>query len=144
MSPCCVDRLTHLKFESQQVVHENDRDANLRNHAVVVLHRVVSPELTEGLHLPAETWGIVFQEILLPLVSELAKKLYSTKGRGAPELDRTLRLAVNMLTKTLLQCLGVLRTLSTFPDIWIGTLTSLQECTRYHRWLHLHVHLYDR
>jgi len=110
----------------------NEPDPNLRNHAVVVLHRVVSPELTEGLNLPAETWGVVFQEMLLPLVSKLAAVLHSTKGRGAPEIDRTLRLAVNMLSKTLLQCLGVLRTLPSFPEIWVGTLTALQECTRNH------------
>lgn len=111
----------------------NEEDANLRDHSVVVLHRVVSPELTEGLSLQADMWGVVFQEVLLPLVSELATILHSSKGRGASELDRTLKLAVNMLSKTLLQRLPVLRTLPIFPEIWIATLTALQECTKTHR-----------
>jgi hypothetical protein len=109
----------------------NEKNPNLRNHSVVVLHRIVSPELTEGLGLPAKTWGSVFQEELLPLVSQLAGLHHSSKG--APEVDHTLRLAVNMLSKTLLQCLPVLRTLDTFPEIWISTLTALQDCTKTHR-----------
>lgn len=106
-------------------------DPNLRNHAVVLLHRVVSPELHEGLGLPASTWGAVFQDVLLPLVSELAALLQSN-SRDHAELDRTLRLAVNMLSKSLLQSLPVLRSLPAFPEIWVATLTALQDCTKNH------------
>uniref|UniRef100_A0A061R742 Arf guanine-nucleotide exchange factor gnom-like isoform x1 n=1 Tax=Tetraselmis sp. GSL018 TaxID=582737 RepID=A0A061R742_9CHLO len=122
--------LTLIQCLSKQVLQE--ADPNLRNHAVVLLHRVVSPELTEGLSLPPEMWGSVFQDVLLPLVSELARMLHGREGGRCADLDRTLRLAVNMLSKTLLQCLPILRTLSTFPDIWVSTLTALQECTRNH------------
>jgi len=103
----------------------------VRNHSVVLLHRVVSPELHEGLGLQPSTWGAVFQEVLLPLVSSLASQLQRSRDRHS-ELDRTLRLAVNMLTKSLLQSLPVLRTLPAFPAIWVSTLTALQDCTKNH------------
>lgn len=103
----------------------------MRNHSVVLLHRVVSPELHEGLGLQPSTWGAVFQEVLLPLVSSLASQLQRSRDRHS-ELDRTLRLAVNMLTKSLLQSLPVLRTLPAFPAIWVSTLTALQDCTKNH------------
>mmetsp|Transcript_36382 Transcript_36382/g.65106 ORF Transcript_36382/g.65106 Transcript_36382/m.65106 type:complete len:100 (-) Transcript_36382:86-385(-) len=37
-----------------------------------------------------------------------------------------------MLSKSLLQSLPVLRSLPAFPEIWVATLTALQDCTKNH------------
>lgn len=119
--------LTHLNmFAPNQVCVEGG--PTLRNHAVVLLHQVVSPELHEGLGLQPVAWGVVFQDVLLPLVTKLAL-LLQRNGTDQMQMGRTLRLAVNMLTKSLLQSLPILRTLPCFQNIWVSTLVALQNCT---------------
>ena len=59
--------------------------------------------------------------MIIPLTAHLAAAVSSGSAqlRGA---DRSLRLAVGLLTKTLLQNLGALRGQPAFPKLWDATL----------------------
>ncbi|GMH45726.1 hypothetical protein BSKO_13689 [Bryopsis sp. KO-2023] len=100
-----------------------DSNEQVRNHAVVALHRAIM--LGESLQMDVHQWGAVVKHELLELVQVLVKKV---AARELPQSDKTLRTAVKTLSKTFLLLLGQLRTLPTFPAMWLEILTVFQLC----------------
>lgn len=103
--------------------YSTDSNEEVRNHAVVALHRAVM--LGELLHMNADQWGTILRHDLLELVQVLVKKVAS---RELPQSDKTLRTAVKTLSKTFLLLLGQLQTLPSFPTMWLEILTVFQLC----------------
>mmetsp|Transcript_37601 Transcript_37601/g.72072 ORF Transcript_37601/g.72072 Transcript_37601/m.72072 type:complete len:1470 (+) Transcript_37601:478-4887(+) len=113
-----VDSLARLSLEPRPEV---------RNHAVVALQRVLLAGDT--LDLPAERWHAAFGSLVLPLLSELAQ-LVQDRSSDVPESERTLRMAVAMLSKTFLQYLPKLHKLDQFPELWLSILSHLERCMK--------------
>jgi hypothetical protein len=80
---------------------------------------------SEGLGLWGSLWVQTVTELLVPLVRELAR-LLASRPREYPGVDRTLRVAVNLLTKAVLQYLPVLSPEPDFPEAWLAVLQAMQ------------------
>ncbi|KAL0041048.1 hypothetical protein WJX77_003321 [Trebouxia sp. C0004] len=104
-----------------------EANEHLRNHAVVILHRSVVA--SEGLGVWGGLWIQVMGDLLLPLMADLARYV-STRYREFPGVDKSLRISVNMVTKTLLQYLMLLAPDPDFPELWARILQVLQDCTK--------------
>ncbi|DBA68573.1 TPA: hypothetical protein ACH3X2_013515 [Trebouxia sp. C0005] len=104
-----------------------EANEHLRNHAVVILHRSVVA--SEGLGVWGGLWIQVMGDLLLPLMADLARYV-STRYREFPGVDKSLRISVNMVTKTLLQYLMLLVPDPDFPELWARILQVLQDCTK--------------
>lgn len=98
----------------------------VRSNAVVTLHRAIM--LGEPLSLSAELWGSVVKFHLLDLVQALISRV---SARDLPHSEKTLRSAVKTLSKTFLQYLDQLKTLATFPVIWLDLLSAFQVLGRF-------------
>ena len=99
----------------------------LRDSAIVVLHRTLTA--SEGLDLPGELWVQTTKELLVPVVSDLAH-LAAQKGSSKtyPGIDKSVRLAVAMLTKVLMQYGKAMSTDKDFYELWSLALQALQDC----------------
>lgn len=99
----------------------------LRDTSVATLHRVLLA--STSLHLPPEVWVQTFRELLIPLIVDLAKLAANKKAaKTRPGLDKTVRLAVNMLTKVLLQYAPLMATDRDFYALWENALSALHSC----------------
>ncbi|KAK9828895.1 hypothetical protein WJX72_002652 [[Myrmecia] bisecta] len=106
-----------------------EQSEQLRNHAIVILHRSVMA--SQQLDLWASLWVQTIGELLVPLLGELAS-LVQAGARSHPDCDKTLRMGVNMVNKAILQYLQVLVPEPDFPDVWVRVLQVLQACTKNH------------
>lgn len=99
----------------------------LRDSAIVVLHRTLTA--SEGLDLPGELWVQTTKELLVPVVSDLAHQA-AQKGSSKiyPGIDKSVRLAVAMLTKVLMQYGKSMSTDKDFYELWSSALQALQDC----------------
>lgn len=99
----------------------------LRDTSVAALHRTLLA--SSSLNLPAEIWIQTIGELLVPLVEDLAKIGSSNKtAKSRPGIEKTVRLAVNMLTKVLLQYVPLIDRDNDFFSVWSRALDSLQQC----------------
>jgi brefeldin A-resistance guanine nucleotide exchange factor 1 len=99
----------------------------LRDTSIAALHRTLIA--SAPLHLPAELWVQTTKELLIPLVSDLSKLAASPKAvKARPGLEKSVRLAVNMLTKVLLQYIPLMASDRDFYALWNDALTALQSC----------------
>lgn len=99
----------------------------LRDTSITALHRTLIA--SAPLNLPAELWVQTTKELLIPLVSDLAKLAASPKAvKARPGLEKSVCLAVNMLTKVLLQYIPLMAPDKDFYALWNDALTALQAC----------------
>jgi hypothetical protein len=72
---------------------------------------------SDALPLASQDWAAALGDDIIPMVAKLARAVSAQSAtlRGA---DRTLRLAVGLMTKTLLQNLIRLRAQPSFPELW--------------------------
>lgn len=104
-----------------------EESQQLRDTSMAALHRSLIG--SAGLNLPAELWVQTTGELLVPLVDDLAKLAASSKGgKSRQGMEKTVRLAVNMLTKVLLQYVPVMLSDRDFLDVWSHALDALQHC----------------
>lgn len=97
----------------------------LRDTALMVLSRALVS--SERLHLPPELWVQTLRELLVPVATDLAK-LAGPKSRSHPGAEKSVRLAVSMLIKTVLQYIEVVQTDKDFYALWQAVLQALQDC----------------
>ncbi|KAL4436787.1 hypothetical protein ABPG75_003926 [Micractinium tetrahymenae] len=97
----------------------------LRDTAIMVLSRALVS--SERLHLPPELWVQTLRELLVPVATDLAK-LAGPKSRSHPGAEKSVRLAVSMLIKTVLQYIEVVQTDKDFYALWQAVLQALQDC----------------
>lgn len=102
-------------------------NAALRNSAIEMLKRLLTA--SESLNFGPTMWVKAVEEGVAPMAGELAGYV-SSKARSHPDADKSLRLAVATLTKTVLHYLPQLLQDSRFPDVWSKVLIVLQSCTR--------------
>jgi hypothetical protein len=97
------------------------RHAHLSSHLSCACRGLLA---SEAPFLGASDWASVLSQVIIPLASHLAAAVNGAAGglRGA---DRSLRLCVGLLTKTLLQNLAPLRDQPAFPKLWGATLQVL-------------------
>ncbi|KAK9841755.1 hypothetical protein WJX81_000904 [Elliptochloris bilobata] len=100
---------------------------HIRAQALVTLQRTVVG--SEALGLGGERWGGALDAAVVPLVAQLAGAL-TARSRTDPGIERTLRAAVLLLCKALLQFLLPLAAEPAFPALWAATLGALGECTK--------------
>jgi brefeldin A-resistance guanine nucleotide exchange factor 1 len=99
----------------------------LRDTSITTLHRTLIA--SAPLNLPAELWVQTTKELIIPLVSDLAKLAASLKAvKARPGLEKSVCLAVNMLTKVLLQYVPLMAADRDFYALWNDALTALQSC----------------
>lgn len=99
----------------------------LRDTSVAALHRTLLA--SSSLNLPPEIWIQTTGELLVPLVEDLAKiGSNSRAAKARPGIEKTVRLAVNMLTKVLLQYVPLIERDNDFFSVWSRALDSLQQC----------------
>lgn len=99
----------------------------LRDTSITALHRTLIA--SAPLNLPAELWVQTTKELLIPLVSDLAKLAASPKAaKTRPGLEKSVCLAVNMLTKVLLQYMPLMAPDRDFYALWSDALTALHSC----------------
>ena len=100
---------------------------HLRDTSITTLHRTLIA--SAPLNLPMEVWVQTTRELLIPMVSDLAKLAATPKtAKSRPGLEKSVRLSVNMLTKVLLQYIPVICEDRDFYALWDAALTSLQTC----------------
>ncbi|KAK9918480.1 hypothetical protein WJX75_004379 [Coccomyxa subellipsoidea] len=99
----------------------------LRNQALVILQRNLPA--SDAVALSGADWAAALSDIIIPLVGHLAMAVNAQSAalRGA---ERSLKLAVALMTKTLLQNLGRLQAQSSFAKLWDRMLQVLYECKR--------------
>ncbi|PRW57821.1 ARF guanine-nucleotide exchange factor GNOM-like [Chlorella sorokiniana] len=102
-----------------------DEAQPLRDNAIMVLSRALGA--SEQLHLPPELWVQTLRELLVPVVTDLSR-LAGPKARSHPGADKSVRLAVSMLLKTLLQYIEVIQSDKDFYGLWDAVLRALQDC----------------
>lgn len=99
----------------------------IRDTSIASLHRTLLASV--DLHLPMEIWVQTTRELLTPLVADLAKLAATPKAaKTRPGVDKSVRLAVNMLTKVLLQYIPVMQHDRDFFTLWAAALGALQDC----------------
>jgi brefeldin A-resistance guanine nucleotide exchange factor 1 len=117
--------LTSVGVMARGLCREDVRQ--LRDTSIAALHRTLIA--SAPLNLPAELWVQTTKELLIPLVSDLAKLAASPKAvKARPGLEKSVRLAVNMLTKVLLQYIPIMSTDRDFYALWSDALSALQSC----------------
>lgn len=109
---------------SQYALHP---DPQLRTSALEILKRVMMS--SESLELPGATWLRCFAEVLTPLTGELAG-FVSSRAKSHPEADKSLRVAVTILTKTAMQYMPAMLPLPGFAEAWSRMLVTLQAATK--------------
>ncbi|CAL8465729.1 g5265 [Coccomyxa elongata] len=99
----------------------------LRNQALVILQR--NMPASEALGLLGADWAAVLGDLIVPMVGHLAVAVNAQSAalRGA---ERSLKLAVGLMTKTLLQNLTKLQCQPGFAKLWDRILQVLHECKR--------------
>ncbi|GAB4821173.1 hypothetical protein N2152v2_008219 [Parachlorella kessleri] len=97
----------------------------LRDSGIGVLHRTV--QASDSLGLPAEIWVQTTRELLIPVVADLTR-LGSSKPRTHNGAEKSVRLAVNMLVKVLLQYVETMMPDKDFYQLWQSALQALQDC----------------
>jgi hypothetical protein len=102
----------------------------LRDAALGVLHRALLASAPLG--LAPEVWVQTTRELLVPLVSDLARAAAGGRAaaRALPGADRSVRLAVALLTKVLLAAVPEMAGDRDFYELWGAALGALQECMR--------------
>lgn len=109
---------------SQYALHPNP---TLRTNALEILKRVMMS--SESLELQGATWLRCFAEVLTPLTGELAG-FVSSRAKSHPEADKSLRLAVTILTKTAMQYMPAMLLQPGFAEAWSRMLVTLQAATK--------------
>jgi hypothetical protein len=103
-----------------------DWHPDVRSHALVLLHNVLTSAV-DNLHLNAETWGLTWRELILPVLNELASTMQeqAANQEDTRPLARTLCLAVNVTHKTFVLHLRELSGLREWRALWLSTLQVL-------------------
>lgn len=109
---------------SQYALHPHPA---LRTAALEILKRVMMS--SESLELPGSAWLRCFAEVLTPLTGELAG-FVSSRSKTHPEADKSLRLAVTVLTKTAMQYMPAMLPQAGFAEAWSRMLVTLQAATK--------------
>ena len=76
---------------------------------------------SDALELSPAIWLTALQDATLPMVAGLAQAV-GTRGRSHGGADRSLRMAVVLLSKVILQYLRLLAPLPEFPGLWLNVL----------------------
>ena len=117
--------LTSVGVMARGLCHEEARE--IRDTSIACLHRTLLASSTLG--LPPELWIQTIQELLVPLVKDLAKIAGTQRGsKKYPGIEKSVRLAVNMLTKVMIQYTAEVALDRDFYAVWISVLDSLGEC----------------
>ena len=104
-----------------------DSRPQVRNHACVMLQQILLSSYSMG-HT-GEQWGEVMKDVVLTTVNTLVTSVKKRKQQEYPEMDKTARIAVLMLSKVFLQFLPSLAGLECFTDIWLELLSILDVAT---------------
>jgi len=80
--------------------------------------------LGETLSMPFEMWKRILKKDIMELVNYLAKQ---QNARDYPDVDKTLRLAIKIMSRTFLQSLDDMKTAPDFSEIWLKMLHLLQQ-----------------
>ena len=80
----------------------------------------------EGPQLEGRLWLQVLGDVILPLVAKLTQRLSHARPREAPAAARSLRMGVNLLSKSLLHHLAAMAALPQFADLWLRALQAFQ------------------
>ena len=100
---------------------------HIRDTSIATLHRFLIA--SAALDLPGDLWAQTTQEMFIPLVSDLAKLAANPKSaKIRPGLEKSVRLAVNMLTKVLLQYIPIMCDDKDFFALWSAALSALATC----------------
>jgi len=103
-----------------------DSRPQVRNHACVMLQQILLSSYSMG-HT-GEQWGDVMKNVVLATVNTLVTHVKKRKQQEYPDMDKTARIAVLMLSKAFLQFLPSLADLECFSDIWLELLSILDLC----------------
>ena len=104
----------------------SDSRPQVRNQACVMLQQILLSSYSMG-HT-SEQWGQVMEDIVLKTVNGLVTNVKKHREHEFPEMDKTARIALLMLSKAYLQFLPSLTELPTFSEIWLETLSILDLC----------------
>ncbi|KAI3425868.1 hypothetical protein D9Q98_007841 [Chlorella vulgaris] len=122
------EQLVDLWLTTVGVLAKNlckDECQPLRDNSIMVLSRALVA--SERLHLPPELWVQTLQELLVPVATDLAR-LAVKKSKSHPGAEKSVRLAVSMLAKTVLQYIEVVQGDKDFYALWQAVLQALQDC----------------
>ena len=117
--------LTSVGVMARGLCREESKE--IRDTSIASLHRTLLA--SSNLGLPPELWIQTIQELLAPLVVDLAQ--LATNSRQMKKyagIEKSVRLAVNMLTKVMIQYTAEITLDHDFYTVWRVVLDSLQDC----------------
>ncbi|PSC74405.1 ARF guanine-nucleotide exchange factor GNOM isoform B [Micractinium conductrix] len=122
-----VEAMLGLWFETVKAMVRLCKEpiAPLRDSCLMLLSRFLMS--SEQLRLNPDSWVHTIETTLVPLCTELAR-FAGPKTRSHPGAEKSVRLAVSMLIKTVLQYIEVIQADKDFYEMWQAVLQALQDC----------------
>jgi len=101
-----------------------DPRPDVRSAAVVALQRILLAG--DAFDFAPTYWFLRFEKGLLPLLKDLTAAV-GLRSKDMPDAERTLRMAIGMLSKAFLHFLPKLHPLPEFPGLWLSILASMEQ-----------------
>jgi len=98
----------------------------VRNQACILLQSLLLSSYS--MEYTGEQWGEVMRNVVLSIANDLVTAVKKNRGHEYPEMDKTARIAVLMLSKCFLQYLPSLVDLPEFSQVWMEALSILDLC----------------
>ena len=98
-----------------------DGRLTVRNQACILLQQVLLS--ASSMQFSALQVGVVMKSVVLAIVNDMVSIVKKKRNHEFPEMDKTARIALLMLSKCILQYLPSLVELGDFAKIWLDTLS---------------------
>lgn len=102
-----------------------DQRDQVRNHAILMLHRAIAG--ADGIMLPQPLWFQCFDSAIFPLLDELlAFSIENSRKTFKKTVEETLVLSTKLMSKAFLQSLQDISQQPSFCRLWLGVLNRME------------------
>ncbi|CAA7055420.1 unnamed protein product [Microthlaspi erraticum] len=102
-----------------------DQRDQVRNHAILMLHRAIAG--ADGIMLPQPLWFQCFDSAIFPLLDELLTfSVENSRKTFKKTVEETLVLATKLMSKAFLQSLQDISQQPSFCRLWLGVLDRME------------------
>ncbi|CAN8273142.1 unnamed protein product [Cochlearia groenlandica] len=103
-----------------------DQRDQVRNHAILMLHRAISG--ADGVMLPQPLWFQCFDSAIFPLLDELLNvSIEKSRKTFKKTVEETLVLSTKLMSKAFLQSLQDISQQPSFCRLWLGVLNRMES-----------------
>ncbi|KAF9597979.1 hypothetical protein IFM89_023464 [Coptis chinensis] len=102
-----------------------DQREEIRNHSLLSLQRCLMG--VDGVFLPHDLWLECFDLVIFSMLEELLEIAQGHSPKDYRNMERTLVLAMKLLSKVFLQSLPDLSQLTAFRKLWLGVLSHMEK-----------------